>query len=40
MVHEELEASVGDFNRAAALNCGNEFLTTLNYVHRAYALLL
>jgi tetratricopeptide (TPR) repeat protein len=40
LVNEELEGAVGDFDRAAALNRGNEFLTTIIYVHRGYALLL
>jgi hypothetical protein len=35
-----MESAVGDFGRAAALNRGNEFLSTLIYVHRGYALLL
>ena len=40
LVNEDLGAAVGDLDRAAALNRGNEFLTTLIYVHRGYALLL
>jgi hypothetical protein len=40
LVNEELGTAVGDFDRAAALNRGNEFLATLIYVHRGYALLL
>lgn len=40
LVNEELEGAVGDFDRAAALNRGNEFLTTIIHVHRGYALLL
>ncbi len=40
LVNEEMGAAVADFDRAAALNRGNEFLMTLIYVHRGYALLL
>lgn len=40
LVNEELAEALGDFDRAAALNRGNEFLTTLILVHRGYALLL
>lgn len=40
LVEEELGAAVADFDRAEALNRGNEFLTTLIYVHRGYAMML
>jgi len=40
LIDEELEAAIADFDHASALNRGNEFLTTLIYVHRGYALLL
>lgn len=40
LVNEELAKAVGDFDRAAALNRGSDFLTTLIRVHRGYALLL
>jgi tetratricopeptide (TPR) repeat protein len=40
LVEEELEAAVADFDRATALNRGNEFLTTLILIHRGFAFLL
>jgi tetratricopeptide (TPR) repeat protein len=39
-VEEELEAAVADFDRATALDHGNEFLTTLILIHRGFAFLL
>lgn len=41
LVNEELEAAVADFGRAESLNNrGNDFLMTLIYAERGYALLL
>jgi tetratricopeptide (TPR) repeat protein len=40
LVNEEFEAAVTNFNLAEALNRGNEFLTTLIYAERGYAMLL
>ena len=40
LVEEELEAAVADFDRATALNRGNEFLTTLILIHRGFAFML
>jgi len=39
LIDEELESAVADFDRAEALNRGNEFLTTLIYAERGYAML-
>jgi tetratricopeptide (TPR) repeat protein len=40
LLTEDLGGAIEDFNSALSLNPENEFLTSMIYVHRGYALLL
>jgi tetratricopeptide (TPR) repeat protein len=40
LIEEDLEGAINDFNQALALNPHNQFLTSMIYINRGYALLL